>query len=146
MAASDGLKREPEDVERGGQRQPPEWDLFRAYEDGKSRRYALLFSVNGGAYALIGFLAGDARTLVPAPLFLWAFVLVPFGMILFSWKMCEDIATFGTAMRDLDSRPSPQRVFGDAGQSLLRFIRWLFVAGWAAAIIAAAWSFLAAAR
>jgi hypothetical protein len=108
------------------------WDIFSAYESGKNRRYGLLFAANGGAFALIGFLAGDARMLVAPPIAFWAFIIIPALMLVFSWKMCNDIFTFGTMMREWD-----QRLFGKEGQSLLAYIRWLFIVGWVSAIVAA---------
>jgi hypothetical protein len=139
MRADDSVERERRDGKET-QLQLPIWELFSAYENGKSRRYALLFTINGGAYALIGFLARDAKALVPGPLYLWAFIIIPLAMILFSWKMCDDIRAFGESMRKLDLRPPDQRVFGPPGKSLLSFIRVLLFAGWAFAIGAAVWS------
>jgi len=38
---------------------PPDPKLFELYENGKHRRYSLLFSINGGAFAIAKFLTED---------------------------------------------------------------------------------------
>jgi hypothetical protein len=46
-------------------------DIFRAYEEGKHRRYNLLFAVNGGAFAVAKLLSvpasGETSSVVKPP-------------------------------------------------------------------------------
>ena len=70
-------------------------EIFKAYEDGKHRRYTLLFTVNGGAFAI----ANQDKTgsgLVLGHLSLWQLSL---GMALFTIVMILDIFMFGENMR-----------------------------------------------
>ena len=71
--------------------------LFKAYEDGKHRRYSLLFSVNGGSFAVAKLL--DARgTPDVGSLTMGRLAL---GMTVFTLVMSIDIGTFGWKMRKL---------------------------------------------
>ncbi len=77
-------------------------DLVQAYEDGKHRRYGLLFSVNGGALA-VGQLAAAGSTadkLVLGGLRVW---MLGLAMATFSLVMTYDIWQFGSRMRKVDS-------------------------------------------
>src|SRR5215467_3036893 len=71
-------------------------ESFKAYEDGKHRRYELLFAVNGGAFA-VAKLYADKNTAA----FLGNLTLreLAFGMILFTIVMVADIFMFGEKMR-----------------------------------------------
>ena len=57
----------------------PNWQTEQIYESGKGRQYKLLFTVNGGAYVLIGFLVDKADALKLSPIGVWAFVGYPTG-------------------------------------------------------------------
>lgn len=63
-------------------------ESFKAYEDGKHRRYNLLFVVNGGAFAVAKFFADDKAAAVIGNLTLRQLC---FGMILFTIVMITDI-------------------------------------------------------
>jgi len=73
-------------------------DKMTLYEDGKHRRYSLLFSVNGGAFAVAKILAGTegkhAEVLGQLRL-----SDLSWGMILFTAIMAADIYAFGYKMR-----------------------------------------------
>jgi hypothetical protein len=108
-----------------------DWKAVEIYESGKGRRYGLLFTVNGGAYALIGFLVTNGHALSQfSPIGIWAFVIIPIALGLFSWFMCDDIYAFGTNMRESDPK-----LFGAMGRRLLRSVRLLFCGGWGLAVI-----------
>lgn len=98
-------------------------DAFTAYENGKARRYGLLFAVNGGTFALAKLLSDtkSAQILQSVALFLLAA-----GMICFTVLMCRDIKAFGEKMRD-NYLPS---VFGPKGEQLLKYIQYLLIIGW----------------
>jgi hypothetical protein len=72
-------------------------DIFKAYEDGKHRRYELLFAVNGGAFALAK-LFSEHNT----EKFLGNLTLphVAVGLIVFTLVMGVDIFVFGCNMRE----------------------------------------------
>jgi hypothetical protein len=92
---------------------------FSAYENGKHRRYEILFAVNGGAFALAKLFHGETANPVPNPptLFLGGLSIdhVALGMIAFTVIMFIDIAAFGHAMRrwdcDLGHLPEEWGVF-----------------------------------
>ena len=98
-------------------------ESFRIYEDGKHRRYGLLFSVNGGAFA-VAKLFGDANT---AKL-LGGLTLsqLAIGMILFTILMTADIYMFGKKIRD-NYLPD---AFTVQGRAVLLLIGFLICAGW----------------
>ena len=74
-------------------------DVFELYEQGKHRRYSLLFSVNGGAFAIGNLFVGDhGQDKVLGDLKLW---MLAVAMMLFSGVMCFDIWMFGEKMKKL---------------------------------------------
>jgi hypothetical protein len=113
--------------------------LFKAYEDGKHRRYSLLFSVNGGAFAVAKLLgekgANDAGTEVAGNLTLAHLAI---GMMVFTAIMSFDILMFGLKMREewKNSEPHPQPLriwkgmFALPGWFVLGTIWLLISAGW----------------
>jgi len=104
--------------------------VFKEYEDGKHRRYGLLFSVNGGAFAIVQFLDK------PAPNHAWTFghldlQHLAWGMFLFTLLMIFDIYTFGEKMRELQKeKHAPPEIFQEAGKVVLLSIGALICAGW----------------
>jgi amino acid transporter len=97
------------------------------YEEGKDRRYKLLFAVNGGAFAVAKLLVGEEgkRGAVLGGLRLWELSV---GMGFFTALMVVDIFAFGLKMR----RKKPEEeLFGPVGQGVLGFLGLLMVAGWA---------------
>lgn len=95
-------------------------DELDLYENGKHRRYSLLFAVNGGAFA-IARLAGEGRDLGALSL-----SLVSLGMIVFTMIMTLDIFAFGLWCR----KRFVESVFGRIGQVVLGSIGSLICAGW----------------
>jgi hypothetical protein len=65
--------------------------ILQAYTDGKMKRYGLLFSVNGGAFALARFSSDKGLAINPA--------VIASGAIFFTVLMTLDIWMFGIAMR-----------------------------------------------
>jgi hypothetical protein len=102
-------------------------EVIKAYEDGKARRYALLFAVNGGAFAIAKALAGTQKE--PGPvvgaLKLWHLAV---GMGLYTTAMVVDIDAFGLTMRGIKDD-----LFGYVGVWVLVLLGALLVAGWALA-------------
>ncbi len=98
-------------------------ESFNAYEDGKHRRYGLLFTVNGGAFVIAKLLAGQHATVVLGGLSLWQLSL---GMFLFTAVMVVDIYFFGKNMR---STYLPG-AFGTPGKTVLILLGLLIGAGW----------------
>lgn len=103
--------------------------LFEAYENGKHRRYNLLFAVNGGAFAVAKLLGekGAVGLLTPLALAL--------GMIAFTAIMTFDIAVFGWKMREKEQPDKTKRkpregMFALPGWIVLGAIWLLLTAGW----------------
>jgi hypothetical protein len=96
---------------------------FKFYEDGKHRRYSLLFAVNGGAFAIAKLHASQHVVAVLGDLTLER---LSFGMILFTLVMVVDIFMFGQKMRETYLPDA----FGWAGRTVLALIGFLICAGW----------------
>jgi hypothetical protein len=103
-------------------------EIFKAYEEGKHRRYNLLFAVNGGAFAIAKLLAvpkdQTGSVLVLGNLTLWQLSL---GMALFTTVMVLDIFIFGQNMRE-----RMRELFGRPGKLVLILIGLLLCAEWSA--------------
>lgn len=115
-----------------------EKELFEAYEAGKHRRYALLFSVNGGAFAVVGLLF--ERRLVTAGLLTLRQIAI--GMILFTAVMCFDILAFGLKMR---FKTRPGKDFALNGGGLFAWPGW-FVLGALWLLISTGWALAGTAK
>jgi hypothetical protein len=74
-------------------------EAFELYENGKHRRYGLLFSVNGGAFAVAKLLTEGSNKAALGGLSLSQLAL---GMILFTVVMTGDIYAFGEKMRKIN--------------------------------------------
>jgi hypothetical protein len=91
-------------------------EAHQLYENGKHRRYSLMFAVNGGAFAIAKLLTGEPGKS---------------GMALFTAFMAWDIYVFGQKMRATYLSDS----FQWRGKAVLvilgalQFIGWLLVAG-----------------
>jgi hypothetical protein len=115
-------------------------EAFKIYEDGKHRRYSLLFAVNGGVLAILNFGQG-VQTMHWIPL-----VTLPFTLL-----MGYDIWMFGDRMRqaarDADcnrtfcewmdvrelfksANPANQGIFSRPGRFVLAGCCLLLVVGW----------------
>lgn len=97
---------------------------FKTYEDGKQRRYNLLFAVNGGAFALAKLIADKD----PANATLGSLRLshLCYGMAIFTVVMSLDIFMFGEKMR----KTYLPDVFGPVGKIVLIIIGGLMCLGW----------------
>ena len=96
---------------------------FAAYEDGKHRRYSLLFAVNGGAFAVAQLLAEKTPGFVLGHLTLRHLSV---GMILFTLVMGADIYMFGDKMR----KNYLKDAFGRPGKVVLILLCLIICAGW----------------
>ncbi len=78
-------------------------NIIEIYENGKHRRYNLLFAVNGGAFAISKLLSGDAQN--PAVgLGGLSLTHISVGMIFFTVVMMVDIWEFGDKMKKNSTR------------------------------------------
>jgi len=106
---------------------------FNAYEDGKHRRYNLLFAVNGGAFAVAKLLSDPKDCAVLGGLSLWHLSV---GMILFTILMVIDIFLFGRNIRStlpkdaFDPTGKTVELFGKSGKAVLILIGVLMCGGW----------------
>jgi hypothetical protein len=102
-------------------------DKMSLYEDGKHRRYSLLFAVNGGAFAVAKILAGAG---CESPRVLGRLTLqeLSWGMILFTIVMVADIYAFGAKMRNQPKFSLD--VFKTPGKVVLVSIGLIICAGW----------------
>lgn len=95
---------------------------FKAYEDGKHRRYGLLFAVNGGAFTVARLFTDQNAVLLLGQL---SVSDLGYGMIVFTVAMFVDILMFGVRMRE-----KVGWVFGPAGVVVLFSICLSICAGW----------------
>lgn len=100
-------------------------EAFDLYEDGKHRRYSLLFSVHGGAFAIVKFLTADSQnsSVVLGGLSLLHLSL---GMALFTLIMIWDIWGFGEKIRTSYLSDA----FGAKGKAVLLSLGLLLCLGW----------------
>jgi hypothetical protein len=100
----------------------------KLYEDGKHRRYELLFAVNGGAFA-IAKLIGEKKLQVGN----LSLPQLAAGMILFTIVMVFDIYMFGDKWHRLSKEIETHQgneLFGWPGRVVLILIGLLLCAGW----------------
>jgi hypothetical protein len=113
----------------GGNMPEQPLEIFKAYEDGKHRRYSLLFSVNGGAFAIAKVLADatpEAKLTVMGNLHVWQLSI---GMLAFTILMVFDIYKFAEKMRSLQKNADPA-IFKTEGKVVLLLIGTLICLGW----------------
>ena len=96
-------------------------EALELYENGKHRRYSLLFSVNGGAFAIAKLLADKGKALGGL-----SDKRLSIGMVLFTLVMAWDILEFGRRSR---KEPIPY-VFGGVGWAVLILLSALICFGW----------------
>jgi hypothetical protein len=110
-------------------------DTYKLYEDGKHRRYELLFAVNGGGFAIVS-LFKDVKE--PATLFgCLTISQVAFGMFLFTLLMYADIVLFGLRMRGKGrdcGKGWTAGIFSPFGAAILTLLCVMIVLGWARAM------------
>lgn len=98
-------------------------ESFKTYEDGKHRRYQLLFAVNGGAFTVAKLFADKSAVNVLGSLTLCQ---LSAGMVLFTAVMTADIFMFGEKMRTKYLSDA----FGWQGKTVLILIGTIICAGW----------------
>ena len=100
-------------------------EAFDIYENGKHRRYSLLFAVNGGAFAVAKLFADDPakQDRVLGDLSLTQLAV---GMAIFTTVMIWDIYLFGQKMRAKYLKDA----FGPQGKIVLFVLGALLFTGW----------------
>jgi hypothetical protein len=113
-------------------------DVYSLYESGKSRRYGLLFSVNGGAFAILSLLVKDTDKAVDAR---WAALPIAVAMLSFTAIMIWDIHNFGEKMAALGG---PLNLYkrGGPGRQVLWLLGILLILAWIAVAAVALWKLL----
>ena len=98
---------------------------LNTYIDGKMKRYNLLFTVNGGVFAIARLFADRQNEQILGGLSLQALAV---GASAFTCLMCLDIWFWGDMLRRdfFDG----QQVFGRPGRLILIAIGALLIAGW----------------
>jgi hypothetical protein len=112
-------------------------ELYNVYQDGKMKRYSLLWAVNGGAFAILKFSleqstpAGQGSCDAPAGTSLIndavLFDQLPAALIAFTLLIFFDIWKFGWMMR---RQGLDQYAFQCAGQFILIAMSALIATGW----------------
>ena len=100
-------------------------DAYTLYEEGKKRRYGLLFTVNGGAFAIAQLLTNSENKEQVLGNLTLAHLAIGMGM--FTILMVWDIFAFGQKMRD---RHLKGEIFGPEGKAILILLGLLIVSGW----------------
>jgi hypothetical protein len=101
-------------------------DVSGLYEEGKHRRYSLLFAVNGGTLAIAQYLAGDLKgEAADAVVGGLTIARLSVGMVLFSIVMVWDIYAFGSRMHKINAN-----LFRFPGRAVLCLIGLLICVGW----------------
>ncbi|MBP7001751.1 hypothetical protein [Amaricoccus sp.] len=116
-------------------------DLVATYEAGKGRRYGLLFSANGGAYAIAVYLAGFKHGFGGVSFDALGLIVLAAFMIVFNRTMWVDIFAFGMRMRDLDREmrnvPCDEKwlLFGAKGKAVLATFCVGLMLAWACVLV-----------
>jgi hypothetical protein len=111
----------------------------QAYLEGKMKRYGLLFSVNGGAFAIIALVTQNGQgALNASSYFMGKLTLkdVAAWVIIFTALMIADIWRYGTGMRSFEASSwfgGNPRVFTPFGQLIAFLIGILLVGAWSLA-------------
>jgi hypothetical protein len=121
---------------------------FEKYEEGKHRRYELLFKVNGAAFVIAGlFTRPETKDLITG---VFSLRMLAIGMILFTIIMGIDIFSFGWGLKQLDSRwPKRKTKIGRWWLSYTPLTRGLFrpvgmaVLGCTVLLLAVGWTLVA---
>ncbi len=102
-------------------------DGLRTYIDGKMRRFGLLFSVNGGAFAIAKLMTGTDKagsTVLLGNLKLWHLAI---GSIAFTILIVVDIYLWAQRMKEEFLGPL---AFGVPGKTILVFLGGLIISAW----------------
>lgn len=100
-------------------------DGIRTYIDGKMRRYGLLFSVNGGAFAIAKLMADENTANLLGRVSVKQLAL---GAIVFTVVMVVDIWLFGQMMR---KEFLEELAFTKRGKTILLLLGSLLITCWA---------------
>lgn len=98
-------------------------ERFKIYEEGKHRQFGLLFSVNGGAFAVAKLFTDSTAKALLGDLTLSQ---VAIGMIVFTILMTADIFMFGNKMRETYLPDA----FSPPGKVVLLLSGFLICTGW----------------
>lgn len=101
-------------------------DAKELYETGKHRRYTMLFSVNGGAFAVVKLIAAQPSKSCNALPGHLSLPKLSVGMAVFTAVMIWDIFAFGEKMRKVFLNDD----FGWQGKAVLLVIGVLLCVGW----------------
>ena len=109
--------------------------IFKFYEDGKARRYNILFAVNTAVFGILKVMP-DSKLGVLAGHDL---ALFAYGMAVFTLVMGFDLWMFGTKMRKAGDPGAPLRdgLFAIPGRLVLVMLCGLMAVGWLAVATAA---------
>lgn len=106
------------------------WEVFSLYQEGKMKRYGLLFSVNGGAYAVVTWVAEHPETARgAAPPFTRVAIAVSLAASLFTALMFVDVWMFGRMMKD-NAPDDGLTYFGGHGKAVLATIAAILTGAW----------------
>jgi hypothetical protein len=109
-----------------------DWDAYNTYQDGKMKRYTLLFSINGGAYAIVTWVAehmGAAERISRAASLKPIAVVVAIAASLFTALMCVDLWLFGRMMKKAGTGVDLV-YFGEHGKAVLASIVLILLVAW----------------
>ena len=100
-------------------------EALELYENGKNRRYSLLFAVNGGAFTIANLFVGKS---CKSSILLGSLTLqqLAFGMAVFTFFMAWDIFVFGNNMR----KTYLPKSFQWQGKAVLFVLGALQLTGW----------------
>lgn len=120
----------------------------QAYLEGKMKRYGLLFSVNGGTFAIISLAVQNADDGLDASHHLIGKLTLgnlALWIIIFTALMIADIWRYGTGMRKLEASAyfgRHPRLFTPFGQSITVLVGILLVGAWSFAFFVEAFFLL----
>lgn len=99
-------------------------DGLRTYIDGKMRRFSLLFSVNGGAFAIAKLITGNDQAVVLGHL---KVSYLAAGSIIFTVLIVIDIYLWAQKMKE---EFLGNLAFGIAGKAILLSLGILIISAW----------------
>lgn len=108
-------------------------DIYKLYEDGKKRRYDLLFAVNGGVFAIVSGVKALGAANLPGI----ALPRIAIAMAVLTGLFGYDIWKFGMRMREKatdDQLESDKGIFAKPGRIVLCGICGVLMLSWLSAI------------
>jgi hypothetical protein len=109
-------------------------DIFKLYEDGKKRRYDLLFAVNGGVFAIVNGVKALGAANLPG----FALPRIAIAMTVLTGLFGYDIWQFGKRMREKatdDELLIGKGIFAKPGRIVLCGICAVLMFSWLSALI-----------